>query len=88
MPQLINRSDWRMVTSQSLDYHGPDFFYWREIWFVVDRTIEDAPISDAESRLASAIVSELRVHAAENIVELFVQNLLSCKLPQFLTQGS
>ncbi|GFU44036.1 hypothetical protein TNCV_4963491 [Trichonephila clavipes] len=32
MQRLINRSDWRMVTSQSLGNHGPDVFYLQEIW--------------------------------------------------------
>ncbi|GFU07561.1 hypothetical protein TNCV_2225371 [Trichonephila clavipes] len=31
MPQLINRSDWRMVTSQSLRNNEPDVFYWLDI---------------------------------------------------------
>ncbi|GFW29025.1 hypothetical protein TNCV_2355831 [Trichonephila clavipes] len=71
MSQLINRSDWRMVTSQSLSNYGPDVFYW----FVVDCTIEDAPVYDTASREAIAMVSELRVHAAANVVELFMQTL-------------
>ncbi|GFW91961.1 hypothetical protein TNCV_2152411 [Trichonephila clavipes] len=44
--------------------------------FVVDHTIEDAPVYDAASRVAAAMASELRVHAAANVVELFVQTLV------------
>ncbi|GFV61503.1 hypothetical protein TNCV_3892931 [Trichonephila clavipes] len=43
--------------------------------FVVDSTTEDAPVCVAASRVAAAMVSELRVHAAENVVELFVETL-------------
>ncbi|GFX28553.1 hypothetical protein TNCV_1153611 [Trichonephila clavipes] len=69
--QLINRSDCRKVTNQSLGNHGTDVFYW----FVVDHIIEDAFAGDAASRVAAAMVSELRVHAAANVVELFVLTL-------------
>ncbi|GFW54974.1 hypothetical protein TNCV_2785891 [Trichonephila clavipes] len=72
MPQLINRSEWRIVTIQSLNNHGPDVFYW----FVVNHIIEDAPVCDASSRVSAAMVSELRDHAAANVVELFVQTLV------------
>ncbi|GFX89290.1 hypothetical protein TNCV_1339891 [Trichonephila clavipes] len=34
--------------------------------FVVDHTIEDAPVCDATSRVAAAMISELRVNAAAN----------------------
>ncbi|GFX46131.1 hypothetical protein TNCV_2094471 [Trichonephila clavipes] len=44
--------------------------------FVVDHIIEDASVRDAASKVATAMVSELRVHAAENVVELFVQTLV------------
>ncbi|GFS94796.1 hypothetical protein TNCV_4456721 [Trichonephila clavipes] len=37
--------------------------------FVVDHTIEDAPASDAELRVTSALVSELRIHADANVDE-------------------
>ncbi|GFU73764.1 hypothetical protein TNCV_553931 [Trichonephila clavipes] len=46
MPQHINRSDWCMVTSQSLGSHRLDVFYW----FTIDYTIEEAPVCDAASR--------------------------------------
>ncbi|GFU05614.1 hypothetical protein TNCV_3292071 [Trichonephila clavipes] len=36
--------------------------------FVIDHTIEDAPVIDASSRVTTAMVSELRVHAAANVV--------------------
>ncbi|GFX60713.1 hypothetical protein TNCV_4976891 [Trichonephila clavipes] len=42
----------------------------------VDHTIEDAPVCDEASRVAVAMVSELRVHTAANVVELFVQILV------------
>ncbi|GFT32815.1 hypothetical protein TNCV_5038651 [Trichonephila clavipes] len=39
MPQLINLSDWRMMTSQSLGSHGPDHFIWvRDLVNVQTRT--------------------------------------------------
>ncbi|GFW05002.1 hypothetical protein TNCV_597961 [Trichonephila clavipes] len=41
--------------------------------FVVDHTIEDAHVCDLASRVATAMVSELRVHAAANVLDLFVQ---------------
>ncbi|GFV14900.1 hypothetical protein TNCV_1520921 [Trichonephila clavipes] len=66
--QLINRSNWNLVTSQSLGNHGPNVFYWREIWFVVHPTITDAPVCDAASRVFAAMVAELRIHAAGSFV--------------------
>ncbi|GFU06680.1 hypothetical protein TNCV_4352701 [Trichonephila clavipes] len=45
------------------------------LWFVVDHTIEDAPVCDATSRVAAAMISELRFHAAANVVNLSVQTL-------------
>ncbi|GFU38284.1 hypothetical protein TNCV_2432821 [Trichonephila clavipes] len=44
--------------------------------FIADHTIEDAPVCDAASRVATAMVSVLRVHAAAYVVELFVQTLV------------
>ncbi|GFV95273.1 hypothetical protein TNCV_4586481 [Trichonephila clavipes] len=44
--------------------------------FDVDHTIEDAPVCDAASRVAAAMVSELRVYVAENVIELFLQTLV------------
>ncbi|GFU98986.1 hypothetical protein TNCV_3382301 [Trichonephila clavipes] len=72
MQQLINRSDSRMVTSQSLGNHGPEVFYW----FVNDHTFEDAPLSDAASRVAAAaMVSGLRFYAAADAVETCLSNI-------------
>ncbi|GFX05485.1 hypothetical protein TNCV_1008071 [Trichonephila clavipes] len=85
--KLINRSDWRMLTSQSLSNHGPDVFYWRGIWFVVDHIIEDAPVCDAASREAESMGSELRVHAAAKIVELFVYTLVVLNTTPILDSG-
>ncbi|GFT84223.1 hypothetical protein TNCV_1150201 [Trichonephila clavipes] len=43
--------------------------------FVIDHTIEDAPVCDAASCLTAAMVSKLRVHAVANVVKLFMQTL-------------
>ncbi|GFX46098.1 hypothetical protein TNCV_2094161 [Trichonephila clavipes] len=42
------------------------------VWFVVGHTIQEAPVWDEELSVATAMVSELRVHAAAYVVELFV----------------
>ncbi|GFT46991.1 DDE_Tnp_IS1595 domain-containing protein [Trichonephila clavipes] len=55
--------------------------------FVVDHTIEDAPDCDAASREAAAMVSELRVHAAASVVELFVQTLVVLQTTPILDSG-
>ncbi|GFU10153.1 hypothetical protein TNCV_3449371 [Trichonephila clavipes] len=44
--------------------------------FVVDHTTEDAPVIDAESGVATVLVSELRVYADANVVKLSVQTLV------------
>ncbi|GFS66100.1 hypothetical protein TNCV_2510871 [Trichonephila clavipes] len=41
--------------------------------FVIDHTIEYAPVCNVASKVAAAMVSELRAHAAATVVELFVQ---------------
>ncbi|GFV76816.1 hypothetical protein TNCV_4730361 [Trichonephila clavipes] len=45
------------------------------VMFVVYHTIEETPVCDAALRVAAAMVSDLTVHAAANVVELFVQTL-------------
>ncbi|GFV46704.1 hypothetical protein TNCV_3847141 [Trichonephila clavipes] len=55
--------------------------------FVVDHTIEDAPVCDAASWVTTAIVSELSAHASANVVELFVQTLVVLKTPPILDLG-
>ncbi|GFW89873.1 hypothetical protein TNCV_2425301 [Trichonephila clavipes] len=55
--------------------------------FVVDPTNEDAPAGDAASRVAAALVSELRVHAATNVVELYVQTLFVLRTTPLLDSG-
>ncbi|GFW41309.1 hypothetical protein TNCV_1003021 [Trichonephila clavipes] len=40
--------------------------------FIIDPTNENTPVCDAVSRVAAAMVSKLRVHAAVNIIELFL----------------
>ncbi|GFX85626.1 hypothetical protein TNCV_2470281 [Trichonephila clavipes] len=52
-------------------------------FFIIDHTIENSPFRDDVTRIAADIVSELRVYTAANVVELFVQYLLSCRRPQF-----
>ncbi|GFW26211.1 hypothetical protein TNCV_3397071 [Trichonephila clavipes] len=39
----------------------------------VHRTIEETPLCDTASRVAAAMVLKLRIHAAANVVELFIQ---------------
>ncbi|GFY29515.1 hypothetical protein TNCV_2626851 [Trichonephila clavipes] len=39
---------------------------------VVDHTIEEVPVCDAASRVAAAMVSNLRVHAAADVVQTLV----------------
>ncbi|GFT22409.1 hypothetical protein TNCV_3273811 [Trichonephila clavipes] len=55
--------------------------------FVVDHTIEDTLICDAASRVAAALISELRVHAAANVIELFVQTLVVLQTTPTLDSG-
>ncbi|PRD32065.1 UNVERIFIED_CONTAM: Epb41l5 [Trichonephila clavipes] len=50
----------------------------------VDHTIEDALVCDAALRVATAMVSELRVHSALNCM---FRHLLSCKITQILYSG-
>ncbi|GFU06201.1 centrosomal protein [Trichonephila clavipes] len=54
---------------------------------VVDLTIQDAPICDAVSRAVVVMVSELRVHAAANVIELFVQTLVVVQTTPNLDSG-
>ncbi|GFV55900.1 hypothetical protein TNCV_1390161 [Trichonephila clavipes] len=49
--------------------------------FVIDHTIEDASVCDAASRVAAAIVSELRDYAAANVVELLLHTLVLKTIP-------
>ncbi|GFW24167.1 hypothetical protein TNCV_1847261 [Trichonephila clavipes] len=62
----VNRT-WIHLKKQRLAIRAPRF--------VVDHTIEYAPICDAASRVAEAMVSELRFHAAANVVELASKSL-------------
>ncbi|GFU02700.1 hypothetical protein TNCV_535231 [Trichonephila clavipes] len=55
--------------------------------FVVDHAIEDAPVSGASSSIAAAIASELRVHAAENVVSVFLQTLVVLQMTPILDSG-
>ncbi|GFW71379.1 hypothetical protein TNCV_537971 [Trichonephila clavipes] len=63
IPQLIIRSDRRMVMSQSLGIMD-------QMFSINEKSGER--VQDAVSRVAANIFSELRVHAAANIVEMFV----------------
>ncbi|GFU50631.1 hypothetical protein TNCV_235931, partial [Trichonephila clavipes] len=55
--------------------------------FVVDHAIEDTSVCDAASIVVAAIVSKLRVHAAANVIELFVQILVVLQLTPILDLG-
>ncbi|GFT96027.1 hypothetical protein TNCV_313131 [Trichonephila clavipes] len=55
--------------------------------FVVDHSIQDAPVCDAASKVAAAMVSKLRVHAAENVIKLFVQTLVVLQTTPILDSG-
>ncbi|GFT17841.1 hypothetical protein TNCV_2589031 [Trichonephila clavipes] len=55
--------------------------------FVVDHTIEDSPVCDAVSRLAAAMDSDLRIHAAVNVIELFVQTLVVLQIAPIIDSG-
>ncbi|GFS93041.1 hypothetical protein TNCV_532451 [Trichonephila clavipes] len=57
------------------------------IRFVDDPTIEDSPVCGAASRVVAVMVSELRVHAAANVVELFVQTLVVLQTTPILDSG-
>ncbi|GFX01621.1 hypothetical protein TNCV_3971211 [Trichonephila clavipes] len=52
--------------------------------FIVDHTIEDAPVCDAASRVAAVMVSELRAHAGANVIELYVQTLVVLQMTPIL----
>ncbi|GFS71274.1 hypothetical protein TNCV_5050241 [Trichonephila clavipes] len=52
--------------------------------FVVDHTIEDAPKCDAAPRVSAAMVSQLRVHTAVHVIELFVLTLVVLQMTQIL----
>ncbi|GFV91843.1 hypothetical protein TNCV_2975151 [Trichonephila clavipes] len=54
---------------------------------VVDHTINDVPVCVAALRLAAAMISELRVHAAAYVVDLFVQILVVLQTTLILNSG-
>ncbi|GFW71081.1 hypothetical protein TNCV_91241 [Trichonephila clavipes] len=60
-----------------------DYFAETVARFVIYHTIEDAPVYDAALKVASAMISELRIHAIANVVELFVQTLVFQTTPIF-----
>ncbi|GFX74063.1 hypothetical protein TNCV_490271 [Trichonephila clavipes] len=41
--------------------------------FTVEHTFKNAPVSDSASTVPTAMVSELRVHAAANVIDMFLQ---------------
>ncbi|GFU38505.1 hypothetical protein TNCV_2434481 [Trichonephila clavipes] len=55
--------------------------------FAIDHIIEDAPVWDVVSRVATAVVSDLRVYAAANVVELIVQTLVVLQTTPILDSG-
>ncbi|GFV81836.1 hypothetical protein TNCV_1057251 [Trichonephila clavipes] len=54
---------------------------------VVDHIIKDAPVYESASRVARSIVSELSIHAAANVLDLFVQTLLISQTTPILDSG-
>ncbi|GFT04621.1 hypothetical protein TNCV_333881 [Trichonephila clavipes] len=44
--------------------------------FIFDQRTGDAPVGDAASRVASGMISELRLHTAANVIEQFLQTLV------------
>ncbi|GFY34716.1 hypothetical protein TNCV_4701971 [Trichonephila clavipes] len=63
------------------------FLAIRVIRFVVDHIIEDAPVGDAASSVAAAMVSKLRVHIAANVIELFMKTLVVLQTTPILDSG-
>ncbi|GFX65952.1 hypothetical protein TNCV_13731 [Trichonephila clavipes] len=55
--------------------------------FVVVHTIEDVSVCDAASRITAVMISELRVHASGNVVELFMQTLVVLQTTKILDSG-
>ena len=55
--------------------------------FVVHDTIGGAPVCDTASRVVDTIVAVLTVHAAANVVELFVQTQVVLQTIAFLDSG-
>ena len=53
--------------------------------FVIEHTIEDAPVYDTASRVAKAMITELTIHAAENVIELFMRHFFA--MTPFLDSG-
>ncbi|GFW76854.1 HTH_48 domain-containing protein [Trichonephila clavipes] len=49
--------------------------------------IEDSPVCDAASKVAKAMVSELILYAAANVVALFVQTLVVMQMTPILDSG-
>ncbi|GFU04912.1 hypothetical protein TNCV_1290241 [Trichonephila clavipes] len=52
--------------------------------FIVDNTIEDVHVCDAVTKIVATIVSELRIRAAENVVEMSIQTLVVLLLTPIL----
>ncbi|GFV65088.1 hypothetical protein TNCV_2303951 [Trichonephila clavipes] len=55
--------------------------------FIVDYNIENVPVCGAMTRVAAAMVSEMRVLAAANVVELFVQTIVVLQNTSILVSG-
>ncbi|GFU12683.1 hypothetical protein TNCV_2585371 [Trichonephila clavipes] len=62
-----------------------DFSEWRG--FAVVHILEDSAFCDAALRVAEAMVSKMRVHAAANVMELFVQALVVLQSYPILNSG-
>ncbi|GFV31075.1 hypothetical protein TNCV_4814081 [Trichonephila clavipes] len=55
--------------------------------FVIDHAIQDTPLCDAASRVVAALVSKLRVHAAANVIEIFMQTLIVSQITPISDSG-
>ena len=55
--------------------------------FVVEYTIVRDPVCDVALTVAEAVIAEVTVHAATDVVEIFVQTLFVLKNIPFLNSG-
>ena len=53
-------------------------------WFVVDLNINDAPACDIMSRIVKSMVAGLKIYAAANALERFVQAFIVLETTPFL----
>ena len=55
--------------------------------FAFERTTEDSPVSDVAASVAEAMVAEMTVHVAANIIELLALTLVTLQTIPFLESG-